>query len=77
VAANQEIKGPAPGATYLKGARRDGEALVRDRIQLRVRAEESWIRLKYTGADVQLGRRRAAFLAVLLVENHSSKGVRA
>jgi hypothetical protein len=34
VAANQEIKGPASGATDLKRARGDGEALVRDRIQL-------------------------------------------
>ena len=28
VAAHQEIKGPASGGTYLKRARRDGEALV-------------------------------------------------
>jgi len=41
VAANQEIKGPASGAMDLKRARRDGEALVRDRIQLQARAEES------------------------------------
>jgi hypothetical protein len=41
VAANQEIKGPASGATDLKRARRDGEALVRDGIQLQPRAEES------------------------------------
>jgi hypothetical protein len=34
VAANQEIKGPASGATNLKRARRNGEALVGDRIQL-------------------------------------------
>jgi len=34
VAANQEIKGPASGAMYLECARRDGEALVEDGIQL-------------------------------------------
>jgi len=33
VAADQEVEGPAPGATYLKSARRDGEALIGDRIQ--------------------------------------------
>ena len=33
VAADQEIEGPASGATYLERARRDGEALVRGRIQ--------------------------------------------
>jgi hypothetical protein len=41
VAANQEIKGPASGATYLKRARRDGKALVQDRIHLQARAEVS------------------------------------
>ena len=35
IAANQEIKRPASGAMYLKRARRDGKALVQDRIQLR------------------------------------------
>ena len=34
VAANQEIKGPPSGATDLKRARRDGEAVVQDGIQL-------------------------------------------
>jgi hypothetical protein len=41
LAANQQIKGPASGTTDLKRARRDGETLVRDRIQLQARAEES------------------------------------
>jgi hypothetical protein len=53
------IKGPASGATDLKRAHRDGEALVPDGIQLQARAEESSTILNYTGADAQLGRRCA------------------
>jgi hypothetical protein len=59
VAANQEIKGPASGATNLKRARRNGEALVRDRIQLQALGGGllAYTELNYTGADAQLDRR--------------------
>ena len=54
VAANQDIERPASRAMYLECARRDGEALVRDGIQLR---EPRWETLEVyycTGSYVRL-----------------------
>jgi hypothetical protein len=55
VAANQEIKGPASGAMYLECARRNGEALVQDRIQLQ---SPGWRLLEYTPVRLSVDGRQ-------------------